>query len=233
VEVSPHWRGLDLKMSALTNRVPLWALASAAGAILLIAFFAFRILLGNNVDVLADDLVALHPGSQVTLQRAAFTPAKVPDARDPTQLERIRGKLTDEINQGGIDVDSVGDFIIVNVNNVLLFESGSADVRAQFKAVAEAIANSLEAEPGPIKVVGHTDNVKPSGTGRYKSNFDLSVARAQAVATVMEPFITDDSRFMVEGRGELDPIADNGTQEGRAQNRRVEIMIPREETLQK
>jgi type VI secretion system protein ImpK len=232
-DISPRWRGLDLRMPQLNTRIPLWAIGSAAAAILLAAFFILRFLLGGDADALSDQLVALHPNSAITIERASFTPAKVVDTRDPTQLERIRGKLSDEISKGGVGVDSIGDFIIVNVNNALLFESGSATVRPEFKAVAEAIANSLEGEPGPIKVVGHTDNVKPSGTGRYKSNFDLSVARATAVQEVMAPNISDPGRFLVEGRGELDPIADNATPEGRAQNRRVEIMIPREETLQR
>ena len=104
-------------------------------------------------------------------------------------------------------------------------------MRPEFEPVAERIAAALETEPGPIKVVGHTDNVKPSGTGRFKSNFDLSVARAKAVQDVMAPAISDPARFIVEGKGEHEPIADNSTDEGRAQNRRVEIMIPREETL--
>lgn len=230
-DVSPRWRGLDLKMRTANSRIPLWAIGSAAAALLLASFFVLRILLGGNVDALADQLIALHPNAGITIERASFTPAVVQDTRDATQLERIRGKLADEIAGGGVGVDSVGDEIIVNVNNALLFESGKAVVRADFAKIASTIAASLENEPGPIRVVGHTDNVKPSGTGRFKSNYDLSVARAKAVQDVMAPNISDPGRFIVEGRGELDPIADNSTEQGRAQNRRVEIMIPREETL--
>jgi type VI secretion system protein ImpK len=232
-DISPRWRGLDLRMSALTNRVPLWAIASAAAALLLAAFFVLRILLGNNTDVLADDLVALHPGTQVTLQRAAFAPAVVKDTRDASQLERIRTAIGEQGIDGCLNASSVGDSIIISVCNVLLFDSGQATVKPEFADLATRIAASLENEPGPIQIVGHTDNVKPSGLGKYKSNFDLSVARAQAVKEVMATHITDPTRFQVEGRGELDPIADNSTDQGRAQNRRVEIMIPRQETLQK
>jgi type VI secretion system protein ImpK len=230
-DISPRWRGLDLRMSALTSRVPLWAIASAAAAVLLACFFVLRILLGNNVDILADDLVALHPSAQVALQRAAFAPAVVPDTRDQTQLERIREAIGADID-GCLNAESVGQEIVISVCNVLLFDSGQAVVKPEFQDLATRIANSLQNEPGPIQIIGHTDNVKPSGTGRFKSNFDLSVARAQAVKDVMAPFISDQSRFQVEGRGDLDPIADNSTEEGRAQNRRVEIMIPREDTLQ-
>ena len=114
---------------------------------------------------------------------------------------------------------------------MLLFDSGKATVKDEFQPIGEAIAKALEPEPGPINVIGHTDNVKPSTTARFKSNFDLSVARAQGVATLLEPLVSDKTRLAVDGRGDLEPIADNGTTEGRAQNRRVEISIPREETL--
>ena len=231
-DISPHWRGLDLKMRVGGSRVPLWAVASAAGAILLVAYFVFRFLLGNDVDGLADRLVALLPNNQISLQRqSAFVPAKIADTRDPTQLERIRSQLAADIKKGGVNADSVGDEIIVQVSNVLLFASGSATVQAQFSDVAGRIAAVLAKEPGAIHVVGYTDNVKPSGLGKFKSNFDLSVARAKAVAAVMQQTITDVSRFSVEGKGELDPVGDNSTDAGRAQNRRVEIMIPRQETV--
>jgi type VI secretion system protein ImpK len=230
-DISPRWRGLDLRMSALTNRIPLWALASAAAAVLLACFFVLRLLLGGNVDLLADNLVALHPSSQVALQRAAFAPAVVPDTRDQSQLERIRDAIGEEGIDGCLNAESVGEEIVISVCNVLLFDSGQATVKPEFAELATKIANSLQNEPGPIQIIGHTDNVKPSGTGRFKSNYDLSVARAEGVREVMAPFISDPARFQVEGRGELDPIADNSTVEGRAQNRRVEIMIPREETL--
>ena len=67
---------------------------------------------------------------------------------------------------------------------------------------------------------------------RFKNNHDLSLARAEAVKAVLATSITDASRFVVEGKGEAEPIGDNTTDDGRTLNRRVEIMIKREETLQ-
>jgi type VI secretion system protein ImpK len=232
-DISPRWRGLELKMPSLTSRVPVWAIGAAAAAILVGVFFLLRILLGNNTDLIAARLVALHPAEQVTLDRPEFVPAKevVPDVRDPTQLERIRGVLEAEIAAGDVVVNGVSDQIVVSVNNVLLFDSGKATVKDEFGTLASRIAAALQNEPGPINIIGHTDSVKPSSTARFKSNYDLSVARAQAVSEVMATLIADPTRLTVDGRGELDPIADNSTPEGRAQNRRVEIMIPREETL--
>ena len=230
-DISPRWRGLELKMRDLTSRIPIWAIGAVAAALLIGVFFALRILLGNNVDLLSDRLIGLHPSSAIALERTDFQPAQIEILKDQTQLERIRTALAPEIEAGGVAVDSVGDIITVSVNNVLLFDSGKATVKDEFAPLAQAIAKALEPEPGPINVIGHTDSVKPSATARFKSNFDLSVARAQAVADQIGPLITDKTRLAVDGRGELEPIGDNGTPEGRAQNRRVELSIPREETL--
>lgn len=230
-EISPRWRGLDIKMRDMTSRIPVWAVGVAAGALLLAVFFALRILLGNNVDILADKLIGLHPTSAIALERSDFKPAQIQIVRDQTQLERIRAALAPEIAAGGLSVDSQGELITVSVSNVLLFNSGKASVKADFAPLAARIAEALNPEPGPINVIGHTDSVKPSGTSRFKSNYDLSVARAQAVADIIKPSLTDATRLAVDGRGELEPIADNATAEGRSKNRRVEISIPREETL--
>jgi type VI secretion system protein ImpK len=230
-DISPRWRGLELKMRDLTSRIPMWAVGAAAAAVLVAVFFALRILLGNNVDLLADRLISLHPSSAIALERTEFQPAVVNIPRDQTQLDRIRAALAPEIEAGGVAVDSVGDIITVSISNVLLFDSGKATVKAEFEPLAARIAQALEPEPGPINVIGHTDSVKPSATARFKSNYDLSVARAQSVADQVGPLISDQTRLAVDGRGELEPIADNESAEGRAQNRRVEISIPREETL--
>ena len=97
--------------------------------------------------------------------------------------------------------------------------------------LAATLAEVLNSEPGPIKVIGHTDNIPLSGRGRFKDNYELSVARAQSVADRLQGALTVPTRVFVEGKGDLEPIADNSARDGRAQNRRVEIMIQREETL--
>jgi len=72
--------------------------------------------------------------------------------------------------------------------------------------------------------------VKPRRTSAFKSNYDISVARAKAVAKLITPKLGEPSRVVVEGKGEDEPVADNATAEGRAKNRRVNVMIRREET---
>jgi type VI secretion system protein ImpK len=75
-------------------------------------------------------------------------------------------------------------------------------------------------------VVGYTDN-SPIKTVRFPSNWHLSIERAKAVATLLKQGLTDPTRIDVDGKGSDVPIASNATPEGRAKNRRVEVMIGR------
>lgn len=231
-EISPRWQGLSAAMVRTTPRVPLWSVAALALALVTGAFFALRTAITDEGDKLADQLLALNSTSPPLIERASFVP--LTEELKPVvtaQIDRIRAALAQEIETGGLTVDNKGEFIVVEINNGMLFASGKADVRAEFDPIAGRIAAALESEPGPIKIVGHTDNVKPGKSSAFKSNFDLSVARAKAVEKVVAAKIGDPSRLAVEGKGEDEPIADNATPEGRAKNRRVDLMIQREETL--
>ncbi len=235
-DISPRWQGLSLTSAQGSRRVPLWAIASATLAILTAAFFTLRVLITNDGEAVAGELLALSPTKPVTIERTGFVPLteEVKPVVAPAaiaQVDRIRAALAKEIEAGGVSVGTKGDFIVVEISNALLFQSGRADVKPEFEPVAIRIAAALDAERGPIQIVGHTDNVRPKKTSAFKSNFDLSVARAQSVEKMIAAHFKDPSRTHVEGKGEDEPIADNATPEGRAKNRRVDVMIPREETL--
>jgi type VI secretion system protein ImpK len=133
-----------------------------------------------------------------------------------------------EIKAGKADADQTADVIILTVGNVAVFASGSAEVLESFKPIAEKIAVTLEKEPGYIRVVGHTDN-QPIRTVRFASNYELSIERARKVADLIREEITKPDRLVVDGKGADMPIASNETPEGRQRNRRVEIILPRED----
>ncbi|WP_192255984.1 type VI secretion system protein TssL, long form [Mesorhizobium caraganae] len=235
-DISPRWQGLSLTSAQGSRRIPLWAIAAATAAVLTAAFFTLRILITNDGEAVAGELLALNPATPVTIERTGFVPLteEVKAVAAPAaiaQVDRVRAALGKEIEAGGVSVGTKGDFIVVEISNALLFQSGRADVKPEFEPVAISIAAALNAERGPIRIVGHTDNVKPKKTSAFKSNFDLSVARAQSVERMIAAHFSDPSRTKVEGKGEDEPIADNATPEGRAKNRRVDVMIPREETL--
>ena len=229
-DISPRWRGLALKARRLGDGIPVWAIASFLATALAGLYMLLRFLIGGEGDAAAATLVNLHPKAPVSIQRQSFEPLPLAEV-DTTQLQRIRGVLGPEIEKGLVGVDAVGEFIVMRLSNVLLFESGRAEVKAEFAPLAERLAEALNKEPGYVGVTGHTDNVRPRPSSRFKSNFDLSVKRAEAVAEVIAITLADKSRMKVDGKGEDAPVADNSTPEGRALNRRVEIVIPREETL--
>lgn len=237
-DISPRWQGMAAMMSKPGARLPLWAIGAAAAALVTVVFFGLRVLITDAGDATAGELLALAPSAPVTIERAGVSAlAETAQASPPsalpatTQIDRIRAALAKEVTSGGLSVSAKGDFIVVEVNNQLLFASGLAELKAQFQPVAAEIAKALDAEPGPIKIVGHTDNLRPKKSSTFKSNFDLSVARAKAVQSTIAKLLKDPSRLSVDGKGGDEPIADNATADGRAKNRRVDVMIQKEETL--
>ena len=109
----------------------------------------------------------------------------------------------------------------LNIPNDISFDTGSAAIKPQLRAVLDPFANSLRNDPNArISIVGHTDN-----TGSEAVNNPLSVERAHSVRDYLETRGVADARIETAGRGEREPIADNSTEAGRAQNRRVEIFL--------
>jgi outer membrane protein OmpA-like peptidoglycan-associated protein len=109
----------------------------------------------------------------------------------------------------------------VNVPGSVSFASGSASLDSSLHPTLDKIANTLNEYPASrITVVGHTDSM-----GDAQANLDLSRRRAAAVADYLSQRGIQRNRMLVEGRGEAEPIGDNATEAGRAQNRRVEMVI--------
>jgi type VI secretion system protein ImpK len=227
-EIAPHWRGQDIAAVASSARIPVWAVGSIAAAALLGIFVVLRLLLSQSSEVFADQMVNLHPSGEVVLARDVYEPFDVGTIEaESTQLQRIRAALADEIADKRVVVDPAGQNILVRLVNDVLFQSGSADIKDDVRGVLEKVARTLDKEPKNILVVGHTDSVPLRSQVRFKSNHDLSVQRAQSVAAVLRPVLSDSDRLVVEGRGPDDPVANDATAEGRAQNRRVDILLPR------
>ena len=115
---------------------------------------------------------------------------------------------------------------MLNVNGGVLFDSGKAELTPQALTLLDKVADALiEYDGNIITVEGHTDNV-PINTSLYPNNMMLSLYRAYSV---FDFFVSNkgfsDQTMTSSGRGDAVPIADNGTPEGRAQNRRVEIKV--------
>jgi type VI secretion system protein ImpK len=236
-ELSPHWQGQKLALRTSRTLVPWWGVLGFAGLLLFGTYFLFLYWLTGGADVASNDVISLLGRDKLALERKA-PPVPVPPPVIPppepdriTQLQRICNAMTQEVAAQKVNVEQTANQIIVRIGNILLFNSGVATVLDQFKPIGERIAATLDKEDGYIKVVGHTDN-SPIGSDRvrFPSNYALSVERAKNVATLFKPLMINPDRVQTEGKGETAPVADNGTSEGRAKNRRVEIIIPRTDT---
>ena len=117
--------------------------------------------------------------------------------------------------------------VYVSMENKLLFQSGRWDIEAEGKKAIRQLAAVLQDNPDiSILIEGHTDNVPFSGQGGLESNWDLSTKRATAVVNIL---LENDQllpqNLTAAGRSEYIPIAPNSTPEGRASNRRIEVIL--------
>lgn len=227
-ELSPRWQGQALATEGSRFQVPVWAVASIVGVFLLGLYFILRMLLGGHSEATAAALVAVHPTTDLAIQRRVFAPPPPPPppAVQSTQVKCIQTALAPQIADKSLTVEETPTTIVIRVANLVLFASGDASVKDEFKAILQRLVRILENEQGGIKVVGHTD-AAPIRTVRFPSNFHLSVERAKAVAALLKQGLSKPDRVEIEGKGPDVPLASNATVEGRARNRRVEILIPR------
>ena len=134
--------------------------------------------------------------------------------------------LTGFTNQG-LKVEERNGKIYISMDNKLLFDSGSWNINQNGSNAIKSIANVLSINPDvEIMIEGHTDNIPYRGKGVLKDNWDLSVKRATSVVRqLMKNKHIDPKRLIPAGRSKYLPIADNSTPEGRAKNRRIEVIL--------
>lgn len=136
-------------------------------------------------------------------------------------LDRQAAELRGSLSNPNITVTNYGDYLVVNMPQDVLFATDSATLRPDLQRDVQAVANSLVKYPNSaIQVIGHTDS-----TGSDAYNMDLSQRRASSVANILSYSGVPSSRIQTIGKGKTQPIASNATEAGRAQNRRVEIII--------
>ena len=129
-------------------------------------------------------------------------------------------------NSDELSVEIKNGKVYVSMSDKLLFQSGSSAVENKGKDALKLLAGVLDKNPDiDILVEGHTDNV-PIKTSVYKDNWDLSVARATSIVRILtNDYKIVPTRMTASGKGEYFPKADNETPEGRAKNRRTEIIL--------
>ena len=125
----------------------------------------------------------------------------------------------------GLKIEEAHGELVLRLPERLVFDRGQADIKDEGKIALAAIADELSARPVKLRVEGHTDSI-PIHNGRFPSNWELSTSRATAVIQYfIEKKSFDPERLTAAGYAEYHPIADNDSEEGRASNRRVDLVI--------
>ncbi|HCG7077642.1 TPA: flagellar motor protein MotB [Vibrio parahaemolyticus] len=148
-----------------------------------------------------------------------------------TLMESIKKALEREIEQGAIEVENLGQQIVIRMREKGAFPEGSAFLQPKFRPLVRQIAELVKDVPGIVRISGHTDNQRLDSE-LYRSNWDLSSQRAVSVAQEMEKVRGfSHQRLRVRGMADTEPLVPNDSDESRALNRRVEISIMQGEPL--
>nr|WP_302595202.1 flagellar motor protein MotB [uncultured Cellulosilyticum sp.] len=187
--------------------------------------------INENANILGNGVSQFPaPKSNLDLQQAAQLNEALIKLQKELQEYTSKEKIDDQLV-----IEKDGDEIIIRFAETLLFESGKAEIKAGAIPTLDALSPKLKECVGQgytLRFEGHTDN-RPIHTAQFPSNFELSGARAAAVARFyIEEMGFDPTKLSIEGMSEYHPIADNSTEEGRSKNRRVEIKIGKSLTAQ-
>jgi type VI secretion system protein ImpK len=211
-ELSPHWRGVAEARNRVTRYVPLWIVALAALAVLVVVYIGLYASIGRRSETVMGALGAIGAES-------LYQPPPVSSAGP-----RLKALLAQQERSGKVKIDEQPDRTTVTVPAPDLFASGSADINQRYRGIFEEIADALNQVPGRVSVVGHTDD-QPIQSFTFGNNQQLSLARARAVVAVLNKRLTSRGRLEAVGRGSDQPIAlPANLPEHRALNRRVEII---------
>lgn len=147
------------------------------------------------------------------------------------QAEELKEMLDQEIDEGLLEIERESTKIIIRIQEKGSFPSGRATLNPEFFQVIAKITDVIANTPGKIIVAGHTDNI-PISTARFRSNWELSSARAVTVVHAMlSNAALDENRFLIQGFADSKPLMPNDSRENRALNRRVELIIQRGEDV--
>lgn len=141
------------------------------------------------------------------------------------EAEKIKESLRKELDQGLVSVQTEDLRIVIRIHERGSFPSGSAVLNSGFSPAMEKITQAVRESTATVVVAGHTDDI-PIHTSAYRSNWELSSARAVTVAhEILRDQLIDPKRLVIEGHADTKPLVENNSAENRAKNRRVEIIL--------
>lgn len=167
---------------------------------------------------------------QLAEKEAAYNQLRSELARKDSSMNALRNSVANALigfENDGLTITRKNGRVYVSMDNKLLFPSGSFVINPKGADAIQKLAKVLESHPEiKILVEGHTDNVPYSGKTNLNDNWDLSAKRATSIVRILTSGSNiDPERITAAGRGEFSPIAPNETSEGRAKNRRSEIIL--------
>ena len=223
--LAPHWQGVHAPYRPARAVVPTWVLGAGALAVIGGLFVWFSTSLNAASDAVFAQLLGAPLPHMAQIPRAA--PVRPPPPPQALAPEPLAVFLKPEIDQGLVTVLGDRATPIVRIRNRSMFPSGSASVAPGYIHLLERIGEALKAEKGPVTVNGYTDN-QPIHTVQFPSNFQLSAMRAEAARAIVVRALGDPGRVAAQGHADADPLASNGTADGRDQNRRIEVVLRRQ-----
>lgn len=219
-ELSVNWRGEGPVSGDTMRVVPAWLSASLAMLVCAAVFAYLFTEVGTQRDTLAYRIHQVGLEAQPDAGAVASTALQ---AAPPSRL-KLAELLKEEIARGLVKLREEPKRTLVTFPGDTMFVSGRSDVYGPMVAVLQRVAGEIKRVDGKVEVVGYTDN-QPIRTRHFPDNQVLSQRRAEFVRDVFVKSGLRPDQVIAAGRGELMPLGDNATPEGRAQNRRVELYV--------
>jgi chemotaxis protein MotB len=191
------------------------------------------ILGGTVTDKGKGNIQMRGPGGEVK----ASPPSNPKDIREKLvelipSLQRLTTDLHKEIGEGKIQVSLEPRGLVISLKQAAFFPSGEDGVASDTFQSLGKVAEVIKKLPNPVRLEGHTDGI-PIHNSRFRSNWELSAARSIAMLEILNTrFDVPRMQMAISGYAESKPVASNDTDEGRAQNRRVDILIMNEYGIQ-
>lgn len=229
--LSPNWKGVLASDEPQRFIVPIWVMVAAAAVIAAATYIGLSMVLSSQAVELSALVRALPPPSRGEITRAApkTTVPEPPEPIDFALLPEFKAEAPDNLKGALSGTESVSlAKLVIQSSDPELFQSSRPTLAQGYEPLVASIAKVILANQeliGNITVIGHTDNVRLQRSNPLSSNQRLSEARARTIGDLLVQAGVPQERVRSEGRAETDPVADNSTREGRALNRRVEVMV--------
>ena len=228
--LSPNWKGVIAADEAPRFTVPIWVMGVISAVLATAIYVGFSLGLSNQAVQLSALVRALPPADRAEVLRT--TPqAEAPPVEtvDFALLPEFAAATPEGLRPALKGAESVSlARLVIQASNPELFQSSRAELTDGFQPLIEAIAKVIVENQeliGNITIVGHTDGIPLQRTNPLSTNQRLSEARAATIADMLVQNGVPRDRVRSEGRAATDPVADDGTREGRALNRRVEVLV--------